>query len=71
MEILLREKGEVDQRTIVRETDFSKPKVSRVINDLIERGLVDKISKGRKNLIKLKKEVKRVDSRDVKSKEQK
>ena len=71
MEILPREKGEVDQRTIVRETDFSKPKVSRVINDLIDRGLVDKISKGRKNLIKLKKEVKRADSRDAKSKEQK
>ena len=27
MEILLREKGGVDQRVIVKETDFSKPKV--------------------------------------------
>jgi len=67
-EILLREKGEVDQRVIVKETDFSKPKVSRVINDLIERGLIEKIAKGRKNLIKLKKEIKRADSKDAKLK---
>lgn len=59
MEILLREKGEADQRIIVKETDFSKAKVSRIINDLMHRGLVEKVSKGRKNLIKLKKEVKR------------
>jgi uncharacterized membrane protein len=30
MEILLREKGEVDQRVVVKETDFSKAKVSRI-----------------------------------------
>ena len=62
MEILLREKGTIDQRTIVKETDFSKAKVTRVINDLEKRGLVDKISRGRKNLIKLKKEVKQQES---------
>lgn len=58
MEILLREKGEVDQRVIVKETDFSKAKVSRIISDLMDRGLVEKVAKGRKNLIKLKKHVK-------------
>jgi uncharacterized membrane protein len=58
MEILLREKGSVDQRVVVKETDFSKAKVSRVIQDLSQRGLVEKISKGRKNLIKLRKAVK-------------
>ncbi len=66
MEIILREKGEVDQRVIVKETDFSKAKVSRVINDLMSRGLVEKISRGRKNLIKLKKDVKRPENRDGK-----
>ncbi|MFA4820444.1 MAG: MarR family transcriptional regulator [Candidatus Aenigmatarchaeota archaeon] len=69
MEILLREKGEVDQRVIVKETDFSKAKVSRIINDLIERGLIEKISKGRKNLIKLKKEIKRPESKSEKKPE--
>jgi predicted transcriptional regulator len=64
MEIILREKGEVDQRVIVKETDFSKAKVSRVINDLIARGLLEKHSRGRKNLIKLKKEVKRPENND-------
>ena len=63
MEIVLREKGEVDQRIIVKETDFSKAKVSRVINDLMQRGLIDKVSKGRKNLIKLKKTVKRPETK--------
>jgi len=66
MEILLREKGEADQRVIVKETDFSKPKVSRIISNLIDRGLIEKISKGRKNLIKLKKEVKRAGSKESK-----
>lgn len=58
MEILLREKGTVDQRQIVKETDFSKAKVSRVITDLVNRGLIEKHVKGRKNLIKLKKAIK-------------
>ena len=66
MEIILREKGEVDQRVIVKETDFSKAKVSRIINDLMSRGLVEKISRGRKNLIKLKKDVKRPENKEVK-----
>ena len=69
MEILLREKGEVDQRVIVKETDFSKAKVSRIINDLIDRGLIEKISRGRKNLIKLKKEIKRPESKSEKKPE--
>ncbi|MBI4018382.1 MAG: MarR family transcriptional regulator [Candidatus Aenigmarchaeota archaeon] len=55
VEILLREKKEVDQRSIVRELDYSKSKVSRVVKNLIDRGLVEKIPKGRTNLLKLKK----------------
>ncbi len=71
MEILLREKGAVDQRVLVKETDFSKAKVTRVINDLVARGIIDKISKGRKNLIKLKKEVKRPENIEVNRKGEK
>ncbi|HLC77456.1 MAG TPA: hypothetical protein VJH04_04605 [archaeon] len=66
MEIILRENGEVDQRVLVKETDFSKAKVSRVISDLMSRGLVEKVSKGRKNLIKLKKDVKRPETKTAK-----
>ncbi|MCX6815576.1 MAG: MarR family transcriptional regulator [Candidatus Aenigmarchaeota archaeon] len=57
MEILIREKGEADQRVLVKETDYSKAKVSRLIKELSERGLIEKVSKGRKNLIKLKKSI--------------
>jgi uncharacterized membrane protein len=55
---VLREKGTVDQRQIVRETDFSKAKVSRIISNLVERGVLEKEVKGRKNLIRLKKTIK-------------
>jgi len=55
MEILLKEKKPVDQRQIVKETDYSKAKVSRIIQDLVARGLVEKKRKGRTNLIMLKK----------------
>lgn len=50
MEIVLREK-QVDQRKIVKETDFSKAKVSRIIQDLVKRGLIEKKPKGRTNII--------------------
>ncbi len=55
MEILLREKKPIDQRQIVKEMDYSKAKVSRLIQNLVDRGLIEKIIKGRKNIIKLKK----------------
>jgi len=58
IQILIREKGQVDQRVLVKETDFSKAKVSRLVKDLSNRGLIEKVSKGRKNLIMLKKPVK-------------
>lgn len=57
MEILLREKKPVDQRTIVKETDFSKPKVSRIISDLEIRGLVTRSRKGRTNVIAIAEKV--------------
>jgi uncharacterized membrane protein len=55
VEILIREKKPVDQRMVVKETDFSKPKVSRIIHDLEKRGVIEKIHKGRKNILTLKK----------------
>ncbi|MFH0837122.1 MAG: hypothetical protein V1870_03255 [Candidatus Aenigmatarchaeota archaeon] len=53
MEIIIREK-KVDQRIIVRETDFSKAKVSRIIQSLTARGLIDTTPKGRTKLIAIK-----------------
>lgn len=55
VEILLREKKEVDQRLIVKELDYSKSKVSRIVKTLMERGLVEKTPKGRTNLLRLRK----------------
>ncbi len=54
MELVLRDK-QIDQRKIVKETDFSKAKVSRIIHDLEKRGLIEKRIKGRNNVISLKK----------------
>jgi uncharacterized membrane protein len=46
---------EVDQRKIVALSGFSKAKVSRIIQSLEERGVVESIRVGRKNKIVLKK----------------
>ena len=54
MELVLRDK-QIDQRKIVKETDFSKAKVSRIIQDLERRGLIEKRIRGRNNIISLKK----------------
>lgn len=66
VEILLREKNDVDQRQIVKETDLSKATISRLISNLASRGVVEKVSKGRKNLIRLKKTIKRKEIMDSK-----
>ncbi len=55
MEILLKENKEVDLRKLIKDLDFSKPKVSRIIKDLSDRGLVEKTRKGRTNIIRIKK----------------
>ncbi len=55
MKILLRENKDVDQRTIVKELDYSKSKISRVVSELVSRGLIEKVPKGRTNLLRLKK----------------
>jgi len=48
-------KEKVDQRKIVSESGFSKAKVSRIIQNLVGRGVVESERIGRKNIIKLKK----------------
>lgn len=46
---------EVDQRKIVTLSGFSKAKVSRIVQSLEERGVVETERQGRKNKVKLKK----------------
>lgn len=53
LDVLIDKKGKCKQREIVRETDFSKAKVSRVIVDLEERGLIKKERVGRTNRIEV------------------
>jgi len=48
-------KNQVDQRRIVNLSGFSKAKVSRVIQNLEERGIVESERIGRKNKVTLKK----------------
>ncbi|MCK4634435.1 MAG: MarR family transcriptional regulator [Candidatus Aenigmarchaeota archaeon] len=53
---IIKEKGGMcKQRAIVRETDFSKAKVSRLVKDLEERGLIKTEKEGRSKKIYIKK----------------
>jgi uncharacterized membrane protein len=54
IDILSKHGGSVNQKVIVRESDFSKAKVSRIIADLKERNIVSVESMGRMNKITLK-----------------
>lgn len=54
MEILIKEKKEVDQKRIVKELDYSKSKVSRIVQNLQTRGLMEIRRKGRTNMLSLK-----------------
>lgn len=54
VDILNKHNGSVNQRVIVRESDFSKAKVSRLVADLKERGIVDVEVLGRTNKVSLK-----------------
>ncbi|MDY6769597.1 MAG: MarR family transcriptional regulator [Candidatus Nanohaloarchaea archaeon] len=49
--------GEVEQRDIVDSLDYSKAKISRLVSDLADRGLVRKEKKGRVNVVELAREV--------------
>lgn len=55
VDIVAKEGGEARQRLLVKETDFSKAKVSRLIKNLKERGVVDtEPISGRENKVILK-----------------
>ncbi|MFH1445610.1 MAG: MarR family transcriptional regulator [Nanoarchaeota archaeon] len=54
VDILERHDGEVIQKVLVRETDFSKAKVSRLVKNLKERGIVDAEPLGRTTKVTLK-----------------
>ena len=53
IEILMANDGKCDQRQLVKETGFSKAKMSRMMLDLEERGLITKTRRGRTNIIEL------------------
>lgn len=53
MEVILESPEVLDQRKIVRATGFSKAKVSRVLKDLEERGLIKREKVGRATKVKL------------------
>ncbi len=53
MKKVLEAGGEIEQRKIVRECDMSKSKVSRVLKDLEERGIITMIKRGRSNKVKM------------------
>jgi uncharacterized membrane protein len=53
MDILNSHKGEINQKIFVRESDFSKAKVSRVVAGLKERGIIEVVHMGRTNKIRL------------------
>jgi len=54
VDILQENDGKVMQKVIVRETSFSKAKVSRLVKSLSERGVLEVEPMGRTNRIKLK-----------------
>ena len=47
-------KGELDQKQVVKQTGWSKSKVSQIVRNLEGMGIISKHIKGRKNLLKLK-----------------
>ncbi|MBI4175889.1 MAG: hypothetical protein HY518_01685 [Candidatus Aenigmarchaeota archaeon] len=54
IDILAAHQGTVMQRVVVRETDYSKAKVTRIVKNLKDRGIVDLERIGRTNKITLK-----------------
>ncbi len=53
IDILVSENGSKLQKDLVDETDYSKAKVSEVVSELEERGIVVKKKEGRSNLIEI------------------
>ncbi len=51
----IKSKGEIKQKEIQKELDFSKPRLSKLLRNLEEKGLIEKKPSGRTNVIKIKK----------------
>lgn len=49
--------GECGQKDLVDDLEYSKAKISRLVKDLEERNLIKKIKEGRRNRLKLKKDL--------------
>ena len=58
---MIEQDGSCEQKAIVQDLSYSKAKVSRLLKDLEERNLVEKIKEGRKNRVELAKEIGDVD----------
>lgn len=57
LRFIIDNEGEVEQRDIVENLDYSKAKISRLVSDLEDRSLVKKEKKGRVNVVELAREV--------------
>jgi DNA-binding transcriptional ArsR family regulator len=57
LRFIVRQEGECDQKQVVENLSYSKAKVSRLVKDLTERNLIEKVKKGRKNHLSLAKEM--------------
>lgn len=64
MDVLLKYKGEANQKAIVKESNYSKAKVSKVLKSLVERGLISLERIGRTNKVFLVKELKKEEQKD-------
>jgi uncharacterized membrane protein len=53
MDLIIASEGVTDQKKIVKDTNLSKAKVSRVVKSLVERGLIEVERIGRRNKLKL------------------
>lgn len=49
--------GECEQKDLVENLDYSKAKISRLVKNLKERNLIEKIKEGRKNRLTLKRKI--------------
>ncbi len=56
--------GDCEQKALVENLDYSKAKVSRLVTDLKERNLIEKVKEGRKNRLILTKEVGNIEAED-------
>lgn len=54
IKILIKNNGQANQSDIVKETGFSKSKISNILAKMKEDGDIEKIRKGKRNIIRLK-----------------